>query len=148
MSLIRREPSLLRGFDPFSLQSFFDPMWSGGRQLTRAEDGPIAPLVDIAEKENAYPVSADLPGLTKDDIDVSIEAGMLTIKAEIQKESKQEEGEVIRHERFNQQYLRRLDLGPQASMDGIEAEFNNGVLTIMVPKVENVPEKSIRIPVL
>lgn len=148
MSLIKREPALLRAVEPFLFDRFLDPLWSGMRMQSRIDDGPIAPRVDIIENDDAYLIDADLPGMTKDNIDLSMEGSALTIRAEVEGEERKESAQMIRHERFNQQYLRRLDLGPNASVDGISAAFNNGVLTITIPKVkEEVAEKPIKIQV-
>jgi len=147
MNLIGRQPSLLSRVEPFLFDRFLEPDWSSNRMLSRLSDGPIAPRVDILEKDDAYLIDADLPGMTKDDIDVSMDGTVLTIKAELEKESKEDAGKVIHHERYNQQYLRSLDLGLQASVDGISAEFNNGVLTVTVPKIQEEPEKTIKIDV-
>ena len=136
MSLIKREPSLLRGVEPFLFDRFLEPMWPSSYMRSRVDDGPIAPRIDIIEKDDAYLVDADLPGMTKENINLSMDGSVLTIKAEMEREEKKESEQMIRHERFNQQYLRRLDLGSNASVDGISAEFNNGVLTVRVPKVK------------
>ena len=147
MSLIKREPSLLRGVDPFLFDRFIDPLWPDTRMQSRIDDGPIAPKIDIIEKDNVYLVDADLPGMTKDNIELSMDGSVLTIKAEMEREDKEETAQMIRHERFNQQYLRRLDLGPNASLEGISAEFNNGVLTVTIPKVQEETEQPIKIDV-
>ncbi len=147
MSLIKREPSLLRGVDPFLFDRFLEPLWPDSRMQSRIDDGPIAPKIDIIEKDDVYLVDADLPGMTKDNIDISMEGSVLTIKAEIEREDKEESAQMIRHERFNQRYLRRLDLGPNASVDTISAEFNNGVLTVTIPKVEEETKQPIKIEI-
>jgi HSP20 family protein len=147
MSLMKREPSFLRGVEPLLFDRFLEPLWPSVYTQSRAEDGPVAPRVDITEKDDVYLVEADLPGMTKDNINLSMEGSVLTIKAEMTREEKKESDQMICHERFNQQYLRRLDLGANASAKGISAEFNNGVLTVKVPKVNEKTEKPVKIKV-
>ena len=78
MSLIKREPGLLGAVEPFLFDRLLDPIWPGGRMQSRFDDGPMAPRIDIVEKDDAYVVDADLPGMTKDDIDVSMDGTVLT----------------------------------------------------------------------
>ena len=148
MSLIKREPRKLRSLEPFFNDSFFDTFWPGTRLLSNAEHDMAAPRVDIVEKDANYLVTADLPGVDKNDIELSLDQGVLTIEASVNKEDKEEkDGQLIRSERYSGRYLRRLDLGSNASADGIEASFDNGALKITIPKVEIKEPEKIKIEV-
>ncbi|HEY9037098.1 MAG TPA: Hsp20/alpha crystallin family protein [Pseudomonadales bacterium] len=141
MNLIKRD-NPFGGLDPlFDTDSFFNDFFWPVRKAG-AEDvaALVAPRLDIHEQDNAYVVTTDLPGLNKDDIHLSVDDGVLTIKAETKKESdEKKEGKVIRRERHYGSYLRRLSLGNDVKQTDVDAEFKDGVLTITIPKHQ--PEK-------
>ncbi len=141
MNLIKRN-TLFGALDPlFDTDSFFNDFNWPMRRIEGEAPGLVAPRIDIHEKDGAYVVSADLPGVKKEDIDVSLEEGMLSIKAQTSGEnSEEEEGKVIRRERHFGSYLRRLSLGQSVNQSDVVAEFSDGVLTVMIPK--NEPEEA------
>ncbi|MDO4487521.1 MAG: Hsp20/alpha crystallin family protein [Eubacteriales bacterium] len=98
---------------------------------------------DIKESEKAYELSIDLPGYNKDEIEITLEKGNLTItasKAE-NKEEKDEKTGYIRKERFTGSMTRSFYVGENLSEEDIHASFENGVLVLDVPKeVEKQPE--------
>lgn len=128
MNLIPRNPL-------FDIDRFFDNSWlplqAEGNKL-----GTFAPKVDVKEQDNAYHISAELPGVNKDDVHVTLENGVLTLEAETRQENKEEkEGKIIRQERRYGRFVRSFDLGPQVQESDINAHFENGVLTLIAPKV-------------
>ncbi len=141
MNLIKRD-NPFGGLDPlFDTDSFFNdffwPVRKAGAENTQAL---VAPRLDIHEQDDAYVVTTDLPGISKDDIHLSVDDGVLTIKAETKKEDdEKKDGKVIRRERHYGSYLRRLSLGSDVKQSDVDAEFKDGVLTITIPKHE--PEK-------
>lgn len=142
MSLIKRDRNPFGGLDPlFDTDSFFNDFFWPVRKAG-AENTTVlaAPRLDIHEKDDAYVVTTDLPGVSKDDIHLSVEDGVLTIQAETQKESdEKKDGKVIRRERHYGSYLRRLSLGTDVQESDVSAEFKDGVLTISIPK--HAPKK-------
>ncbi len=124
-----------------ALDSFsnFDSVFDNFLRPVRAwvDDKPefLIPSIDIHEKDDAYIVKADLPGMKKEDINVSLDNGVLTISAETKEESNEKkEGVIIRQERRIGQYLRRFDLGQNIDESDVSGEFKDGVLTLTVPK--------------
>lgn len=112
---------------------------------SRMEMGNIA--VDIKESDKAYTVKADFPGLTKDDIEISVDNNVLTIAAEHKDEAEEKkEGRIIRQERRYGKYSRSFNLGKNIDEAKITAEFDNGVLTLAIPKGEVPPAKK-QIPI-
>jgi len=93
----------------------------------------ITPAVDTFVKGQTYHIKAELPGVSKDDIDVSIDGNVLTLKGERQsdKETKQEDY-YLRETRYGS-FVRRFDLPAGANTDDIHAAFENGVLEITLP---------------
>lgn len=103
----------------------------------QAQDSTSAfsPRVDITERDNKYEFSAELPGVTKDDVKITLKDGVLTIDAETKQEEKEErDGRVVRQERRYGKFVRSFDLGGDIKEDDINAHFENGILTVTTPK--------------
>ncbi len=95
-----------------------------------------APSVDISENDNAFKLVADIPGVNPDDIDISMEKGVLTIKGERNSETVEEKENYHRTERQTGTFYRRFTLPDSADGDKIVAKSEHGVLTITIPKQE------------
>lgn len=147
MSLIKREANLPRAAEPFSGESLFNDFFDPANRLFSGMDLSV-PRINIVEEEKAYVVTADVPGVSKENIELSVDDDILTIKAHTQTEKKEEkEGQVIRHERHRGQYLRRLSLGSNILAKNIDAQLKDGVLTIRVPKQQATVPSRIKIDV-
>lgn len=105
------------------------------------------PAIDIIEDNNAFIVVADLPGLTKKNVSINIKENMLTISGERKIEKKDENKNYCRTERRDGIFKRSFQLTDQVIADKITALFKDGVLTIKVPKAEEVKPKEIEIKV-
>ena len=117
--------------------------WTG-RNLT----GTVYPHVDITESNNEFLISADLPGLTKDDIKVSVENDVLSINGEKKRESeKREKDRYYHYERSFGQFSRSFSLPSNVDSKHIDAKYNNGVLEIRLKKVEEAKPKAIEVNV-
>jgi HSP20 family protein len=93
-------------------------------------------------------VTAELPGVKKEDIDVSVENGVLTITAETRSETEEKEGDrVIRQERRYGRYLRSLRLGKTVDEKRVKASYRDGILELILPKAEEVKPKKITVDV-
>ncbi|MDD4188284.1 MAG: Hsp20/alpha crystallin family protein [Bacilli bacterium] len=100
---------------------------------------------DIYEKDNNYHIELDIPGFEKEDIDVEIKDGYLTVKAKRSNEIEEEEKNYIRRERSYGEYTRSFNLG-DADEEKVDAKFENGTLLITVPKKdESLSKKTIKI---
>ncbi|WP_433912063.1 Hsp20/alpha crystallin family protein (plasmid) [Staphylococcus sp. LKG4-2] len=101
---------------------------------------------DISEKEDRYELKAELPGFSKDQIDISYENGMLIISGENNQvnEEKDNEGKVIQKERSYSNVKRMYSLN-NIDEDNIEAKFEDGILSLDLPKTENTQRKVIDI---
>ncbi len=98
---------------------------------------------DIKEHDNSYELIVDLPGLNKENINLEIENGYLTISAQTKKDNEeQEEGKFIRRERYSGEYQRSFYVGDNITEEDIKASFKNGVLNINLPKKDYQPEKA------
>jgi HSP20 family protein len=134
MSYVNREP-LSRLFDTFF-----------GEQPTEdvASRGWLPP-VDIQETEDAYRLVAELPGLTRDDVQITLENNVLRLSGErkLEKDTKRENYQRI--ERTYGAFARSFALPLQVNADGVQAAFENGVLTVTVPKAEQSKPRKIAI---
>jgi len=94
------------------------------------------PAIDLKEEESRYVLTAELPGLTKEDVSIEVGDGVLEISAS--KESSKEESDegYIRRERGSMHFERRMMLPEDVDSDAIEAKLNDGVLELVVPKVK------------
>lgn len=104
-----------------------------------------APAVDIYESDNSLVVEAELSGLDPDDIDVSIDNNILTVKGERKKISEVKEENYYRIERAYGTFQRSIRLPSEVDAEKIEANYENGVLKVSVPKIE--PKKAKKIPI-
>ena len=104
-----------------------------------------APALDISERKDAYLVTVEVPGVEPEDLDITMEDGLLTIKGERQFTSESSEQQFHRVERRYGAFRRSITLPAQVQADQIEATFDNGVLQIVVPKAEEAKPKRIQV---
>ncbi|KER10338.1 MAG: heat-shock protein Hsp20 [[Candidatus Thermochlorobacteriaceae] bacterium GBChlB] len=114
----------------------FDEMFRSPFQTVSPEFGGFK--VDISEDDKAIYIEADMPGMKKEDIKVSVERDMLTIRGERKQESEKKDKNYHRIERFYGSVARSFTLGENVSRDNIDGEFKDGVLRLTLPKVEPV----------
>ena len=98
---------------------------------------------DVHEHEDHYDVDVDLPGFTKDEIEISLRSGYLSVCAAkgLDKDNKDPQGKLIRQERYAGAMQRSYYVGKELTENDIKAKFENGVLSLYVPKKE--PQKAI-----
>lgn len=125
-------------YDPFDLDSVFDDFFKGFFVRPLSVEGlPKAPVIkmDVTENDKAYTVKAELPGVRKEDIQVSIDGNTVSISAEVKKESEQKEGEkVLRSERYYGRVARSFSLGSDIDEANASAKYTDGVLELVLPK--------------
>ena len=103
------------------------------------------PPVDIQETEEGYRLQAELPGLTKEDIDITLENNVLRLSGERKFERDVKNESFHRVERTYGTFSRAFSLPQQVNAEGVQAGFENGVLTILVPKAEQAKPRKISI---
>ena len=132
-------------FDPFRSLSDFDRVTE---QLLGAPAGsarvPRFMPMDLYRSGDHYVLHADLPGVDPGSVDVGVENGTLTIKAE--RSPRTEDGvQWIASERFTGTFMRQLSLGDNIDTDAINATYNNGVLTVTIPVAERAKARRITV---
>ena len=102
--------------------------------------------VDVTENDGAYDISADLPGVRKEDIDVTVDGNQVSIVAETRRESeKKDGGREVRSERYYGQVFRSFSLPVDVDDTKAEARYENGVLTLRLPKKPNGQQRRIAV---
>lgn len=142
---------MLRRNDPFGAlvdDVFNDFFQRAGFVPGRGVEGPTAARarMDVVDKGDKFEVKLDLPGVGKEDINVSIEGARVAIQAEARKQRETKDGERVLHsERTITSYARAFELPVEVSEDGADASFENGVLTLLLPKRAAVVGKRLTI---
>jgi len=118
-------------------------------ELTRTSQllSDWTPALDVYEEKDNFVVKAELPGMKKEDIEVSLHDGCLIISGERQGEKKHESSEVYRAERFFGRFQRTVTLPTAVAADKVRAAYKDGVLTITLPKTEEAKSKKIDVSV-
>lgn len=101
--------------------------------------------LDVVEDENAYIVRASVPGVKPEEIDITFNNGTLTIKGEVKVEHEEQKGQYHLRERRYGNFARSISLPTGIDANHIQAESNNGVLTLHLPKAEEVKPKRIAV---
>ena len=116
--------------------------WQGA---TGASTRTWAPALDIAEAKDAYLVTVELPGVKLDDLDITMEDGLLTIQGERHFANDSSEEQFHRVERSSGAFRRSITLPAHVEADAVEASMEDGVLRIVVPKAEEAKPKRIQV---
>lgn len=144
MSIVRHRPSNLWQ----EMNHIFDQLPEARRNLTDGsvvETGDWAPAVDIHENENNFIIHADLPGIDKENIDVSMENNTLTIKGERNHFHEDKHKDYVRTERVMGRFYRRFTLPDTADSENITAKTEKGVLEVTIPKKDIAKPRSITV---
>jgi len=105
------------------------------------------PALDVYEDKDNFTVKVELPGMKKEDIDVSLHIGSLSISGERKGETKHEDGEVYRAERFFGRFQRTVTLPSTIAADKVKAQYKDGILTVTLAKTEEAKPKQIDVSV-
>jgi len=132
----------------FLLDSVFDNFFRGDVQ----DNGSFGlshwtPAVDIAEQENEYLVKVELPGVNKDDVKITVDNNILTIRGEKKQDQEAKDDNYYRVERNYGSFLRTFRLPSSVHADKIDAVYKDGILTVTVPKSEEAKPKQIEVKV-
>ena len=132
-----------------TLQEQINRVFGDGVGRTGEESNltPWAPCVDIYETENELVVKADLPDVNPQDLDIRVENDILTIRGERNFEDKVNEDNYLRIERTYGSFSRSFSLATSVNSEAIKADYQNGVLTLSIPKREEAKPKQIKVNV-
>ncbi len=122
------------------MNSLFEHRLSDDEEGAPVVTSDWVPAVDVKEEDNRFLIVADIPGVDPDDIEVSMENGMLSIKGERHSEHEEEKEGYKRVERSSGTFYRRFNLPETADAEGITAQSRNGSLEVVIPKREAVTQ--------
>ena len=122
----------------------FWPLWPSLGRFPFETEG-WAPAIDMYEKDDKYMVKAELPGMKEEDVDVSVVGDRLTIKGEKKAETEVKEENYYRSERSYGSFFRSIDLPSDANPDKIEANYEDGILEVEIPKAAGVKPKKVTV---
>lgn len=107
--------------------------------------GGSFPATDVIDRDNEVVIHAELPGLTREDIEVAVSEGAVTIKGETCKELSEEKGDYVRKEMRRGSFSRTVSLPGQVDPDSAKATFKDGVLELTLAKVERAKRRTIKV---
>ncbi|QCC49259.1 Hsp20/alpha crystallin family protein [Halobellus limi] len=116
--------------------------WWESEPLVRSDDGSSPMRVDLRDAGDEFVLTAELPGFEKGDIDVRLTDRNLRVSAEREEEERSEDGEYIHRERHRASVSRSIPLREAVETDGVSATYDNGVLTVRMPKTEPSAEST------
>lgn len=150
MNMLIRNPARERLTQRFGddfdnlFEGFFRPM----RWAEETVNEGLVPRMDVVESDDEFVVHAELPGVKKEDIHITLEDGVLTLDAESKSETEEKEGNrVVRQERRYGKYVRTMRLGKEIDERNVKANYKDGILELMLPKAEEVKPKKINVDV-
>ena len=137
---VTRPRPFFRAFDRF----FDDPFWPSPT-VKSVNGGPRTPTLDMYEADEEVVVRTALPGVTPEDVQITIEDGYLEIRAQISSEVVDEKARWVRRELLSGDYGRKVALPTGLEHDRAEASYDHGILTLRIPKAESARPKQIKI---
>ena len=145
MTLVKWTPNPVSIFDEMNrmVRNVFNDDWN----LPVYRDSIWNPAVDVKENEGSFVLTADIPGLTKKDVKISINNRVLNLHGERKEEKENEDGKFYYRERHIGSFSRSFQLPETVNEDGIQASFRNGVLSIELPKLEEALPKDLEIKI-
>lgn len=132
-----------------TMNSLVNALFNSDASGLVSETSEFSPRMDMKETEDGYIVKLIMPGMDKDDIDISVSDGILTIKGETKEEAENEDENAkwLVREQKHYSYYRSVRLPSEVVADKAEAEYKNGILKLMLPKAEEVKPKSIPVKI-
>jgi HSP20 family protein len=143
----------LTKWDPFrGMEDMFDrytkalssPRWGSQEVMTT---GDWAPRVDIAETDKEFSIKAEIPEVKKEDVKVTVDNGVLTIRGERKQEKEEKDKKFHRVERFYGSFMRSFTLPDNVDESEIEASFKDGMLNLTIPKTKATKPKAIDVKI-
>jgi HSP20 family protein len=147
MTLVRWNPAMPARCAPsrevVNSMTNWDSFFNEILGLSPAANSDWTPAVDVREEQDRYLVKADLPGLSKENIELTFENDVLTISGERKSEAEKDEGRVHRTERYHGKFTRSMRFPGDVKHEEIDASFRDGVLEIALPKADEARKRKI-----
>jgi HSP20 family protein len=127
------------------IERLFEAPLTALTEFSQPFGGGWIPAVDLYQDKDNFVVKMELPGMEKDQIDISFHNGMLSISGERKTETKDDKAETYRSERFFGRFQRSITLPTLVDGDKVNASYKDGILTVTLPKAEEAKPKQITI---
>jgi len=152
MSLIRYQTPELSKWSSFDrlayLRNEFDQLFDfSWPSRDSGLFGGWSPALDVSDDKDNYLVTLELPGMKKDEINISLQNGVLTVSGERKHESEKTEGQTFRSERYFGKFQRSVTLPAAVDANKVKAAYKDGILSIELPKAEEAKPKQIEVSV-
>ncbi len=147
MTLVKYNPNNSLFGLKSNMDKLFDEFFGLDKGIWPESTLSVVPAVDLEETEDAFKITAELPGMTKKDIKITLENNVLSISGEKKGEKEVKEKNYHRVERSYGKFHRAFELPGAVNRDKIEAEYKDGILSISVPKTEEAKPKQIEVKV-
>jgi HSP20 family protein len=147
MRLVRWRPNMGMPTIHDEMERVFDNFFGLDRKRTELERFDWTPRVNVVEHEDRFEITAEIPGMNKEDVQIELHDNLMTIKGEKQYEKEEKESNYHICERSYGTFQRSFALPQNVKDDNIEAEYNNGVLTVNLPKKEPAKPKEIKVKI-
>jgi HSP20 family protein len=131
--------------DMISMREMMDRLFDDTFFARQGNGFPVSPDVDVIENDDNIVVKAELPGFKPENVDVRVEGNLLSIRGEYHEENEKQEGQYHLKERRQSSFSRSIPLPVGVNADKAKAEFENGVLTLTLPKHEEAKPRRISI---
>jgi HSP20 family protein len=151
MSLLKKGGNKMKNYptktnkELFPAMSLFDNFLHRFFEEDSREESQRLMAIDVMENDKDYQVVADLPGIKKDNINISVDDNELVIEAKQDEKKEEKKGSYYRCERYSGNYRRSILLSENVDRSNIDAKFEDGVLEITLPKKEPTPVKKISV---
>ena len=142
-NITKRNKEFNPWLEPVSLEKVFDEFFRSAGALT--ERSLFTPKISLSEDEKVYKVVAELPGVSKDELKVEMDEGLLSITAERKKSERKKDENLHIDEMEYGFFSRKMAFPSKVDPNGIKAEFKDGLLTVTVPKVEKSSAVQIKV---
>jgi HSP20 family protein len=147
------KPSIVRPLDIMTdIDQWFNRMWRGFDDFMykpyRLMEMPSmrVPVIDVVEEKDKYEITAEIPGIQKEEVDINLKKDIIEISAEHKEQNEIKKENFIRRERSRNIFYRKIPLPNNVDKKGIEATLNNGIISLTLPKVEpSLDEQSTKI---
>ena len=148
--VLRNRVPLSRTYGPASFDqlvgSIFDEVVTAKRRNGAAADGEaVTPRINVRESAQAFQVEAELPGVVKEDVRISVDGNRVSFEAEVKSTAAREGETVIHAERLVKQFVRTFTLPAEVDDDRAEARLENGILRLVLPKKQAIQPKKIAV---
>ncbi|MCU7916285.1 MAG: Hsp20/alpha crystallin family protein [Candidatus Thiodiazotropha sp. (ex Gloverina cf. vestifex)] len=145
MNMTRYDPWHMMDNWRQEMDPVFHPLLQREDDTSRVVGGGWVPVVDIKDEDSRYVIRADIPGVKPEDIEVTMENGVLTIRGERKFEETEEKENFKRIERSHGIFYRRFSLPDNTDAEAIEAQGKDGVLEVAIPKTAEKHSKKIEV---